>query len=99
MSALSQEQTSPAYLTMSADNSPSSKTNPPVLTASAWPKSHKWSLFSTITSSEIDFLPTILEDIDDIFWIIWMCASAADSPGRRNNENWIGRWRFVKGGR
>ena len=32
-----------AYLTMSADNSPSSKTNPPVLAASAWPKSHKWS--------------------------------------------------------
>ena len=46
-----------------ADNSPSSKTNPPMLTASAWPKSHKRSLFSTITSSEIDFLPTILDEI------------------------------------
>src|SRR5262249_48461054 len=75
------------------------RSNPPVPTASARPKSHKWTLFSTITSRQIDFLPTILEDIDDILWIIWMCASAADSGGRRNKENWIGRWRSVKGGR
>src|SRR5262249_61134727 len=65
-----------------------------------WPKSHKWSLFSTITSSGIDF------QTDDIrrYWmilddIIWMCASTADSGGRRNKENWIGRWGSVKGGR
>jgi hypothetical protein len=46
-----------------AGNSPSSKTNPSVLTALAWPKSHKWSLLSTITPTEIDFQPTLLDGI------------------------------------
>jgi hypothetical protein len=49
-----------------ADNSPSSKTNPPMLTASAWPKSHKRSLFSTITSSEIDIQTSDIRRLDDI---------------------------------